>query len=699
MSGHRDPELDDLFAREPGLQRYVNLLRSAQLKPPPLDPNFRPALRRRLMQEAYDRYETRRRPSLFSRLFNGPVFALGTAAVAILVLVTVLIFNNGSSQQVEVTTIGGTRLVAVNQPILVNFSQPMDHHSVENAIQIEPATQVNYSWHGNTLSIQPASGELAPNTQYHVTVAADARTAPGVKIGVAKAIAVTTNPLPPPSPTPSPTPSAAPQITAEHSLAGTSGQIVGWSANGSTLFFVAASGDLDSIGADGSGLKTIQAGVKIASLAPGAAALAYATTGSAGKLYLAASDGSGGHVVDERPADAIGWLGGKPLELSHGDVGPSGAAPTTKLPAPAGTASFSPDGTRLIVVTGGGTGQASPQPITTYLFEIASQKQTSWATPAQAITWSPDSAKVAFWRGGSVYSAAADGSGATELAKSPQPTETAWSADGKLLLLAGGAGAALVKADGSNPAQLSQASFQGPVWAPGGGQFAFLRSGSIWIDDVAIAGTALNLGAAGDIVNQYEQARVHNDAATATGLLGPSASPVAPSPLAADLKLSRFFVISSQATAKDVHFTVRLIFSRSASEVRYQDESLVLVSAGNGAAFKIDSITDQAPHDLGRGPTVISVTAQGGSVVVVFDSDLDQLSVSGSVTLTTGDGQAVPVATAYSNRKLTVTAHVKPGTKYRLTVSNAVKDIAGQALQGGYQYDFVANGPEPSPTP
>ena len=58
-----------------------------------------------------------------------------------------------------------------------------------------------------------------------------------------------------------------------------------------------------------------------------------------------------------------------------------------------------------------------------------------------------------------------------------------------------------------------------------------------------------------------------------------------------------------------------------------------------------------------------------------------------------------PVAPAHANRKLTVTARVIPGTKYHLTVSTGVKDIAGQALQGGYQYDFVANGPSPSPTP
>ena len=75
---------------------------------------------------------------------------------------------------------------------------------------------------------------LAPNTQYHVTVAADAKTAPGVKIGQAAVVAVNTTPLPSPSPTPNPSPSppAPPQITGERSVPSTSGRVVGWTADG-----------------------------------------------------------------------------------------------------------------------------------------------------------------------------------------------------------------------------------------------------------------------------------------------------------------------------------------------------------------------------------------------------------------------------------------------------------------------------------
>lgn len=697
MSRHRDPELEDLFDRMPELERYANLLRAARLKPPPIDPNFRPALRRRLMQAAYDRYEARRRPSLLARLFSGPGLAVGLAAAAIVLLAFVLVVNGGNwfgPGQVQVTTVGA---VAVNQPITVSFNQAMDHGSVEKAIQIEPATQVTYTWHGNNLVIQPSSGELAPNTQYHVTVAADAKTAPGVKIGQAAVVAVNTAPLPSPSPTPTPSPSppAPPQITGEHALSGTGGRVVGWSPDGKVLFFLDGV-ELKSIGADGTGLKSIQTGVKLASVAPSGSALAYATAGSAPKLYQAALDGSGAVVVDTREVSAIGWQNGKPLVVSGTDVGPAGGAPVTRLPKTAGC-NFSPDSSKLICVRINQETATSPVVATSFLIDLGSQKVTTWTTPGQDFAWSPDSTRVAYWRDGATYIGAPDGSPGTEVGKSTAPIGVGWTPDGLLLLLSGPTGAAIVKADGSGLHQLSQASFQSPVWAPVGGRFAFARGNSLWIDDLIASGTAIDLGTAGKVVDQYEQARIRNDVAAAGGLLTPSASPTTPSPVAGDARLTRYFVISSQASATEVRCTVRLIFAKGSNEVRYQDEQLVLVPAGTD--LKIGSITDSPPHELGKGPTVNSVQPRATGVVFVFDSDLDPKTFGGSARLTGADGEPVTVTAAYANRKLTVTAKLNPGEKYHLALAGSIKDIAGQALQGGYQYEFVAPGPATSPTP
>ncbi|MDQ6919546.1 MAG: Ig-like domain-containing protein, partial [Candidatus Dormibacteraeota bacterium] len=594
MSRRQDSDLEDLFDREPALEHYANLLRSARLKAP-LDPNFRPALRRRLMEAAYERYEARRRPSIFSRLFSGPGMAMGLAAAAAILLVAVFIANGGNwfgAGPVQVTTVGGQ--VAVNQPITVSFNQPMDHQSVEKAIQIEPATQVTYTWRGNSLAIAPTSGELAPNTQYRVTVAPEAKTAPGVKIGQAQMVAVNTAPLPAPSATPSPSPSppAPPQITAEHSLPGTGGKTVGWTPDGKVIIFIDGE-DLKSINADGTGVKTIVTGVKLASLAPSGTSLVYVTTGSAHKVVGASLDGSGGQTLDSRDVSAIGWQNGKLMVVSGTDVGPAGVAPAARLPNPA-DCKFSPDGTKVICARTSQETGTGPVVVTSFVLEIATQKVTAWPTGGQGFAWSPDSSRVAYWRGGTTYIGSPDGSPGTAIGPSTVPVSLSWSPDGKLLLLAGSDGASIVKADGSGLHQLSQSSFHDPVWSPGGGKFAYGRGTSLWLDDLAVSGGAIDLGAAGRIIDQYELARIRNDLATASQFLAPGATPTSPSPLATDLHLARYFVISSQASAGDVRCTVRLIFSRGNQETRYQDEQLVLVPAGD--VLKISSITDSPVH-------------------------------------------------------------------------------------------------------
>ncbi len=159
----------------------------------------------------------------------------------------------------------------------------------------------------------------------------------------------------------------------------------------------------------------------------------------------------------------------------------------------------------------------------------------------------------------------------------------------------------------------------------------------------------------------------------------------------------RYFVISSQASTGDVRCTVRLIFAKGTKETRYQDEQLVLVPSGD--VLKISSITDSPVYELGKGPTVNSVQVLNDSVAVVFDSDLDPKTVEGTARLTAAGGNPVTVAATYANRKLTLRAKLVPGAKYHLSLAPSIKDIAGQALQGGYEYDFAAVGPVASATP
>src|SRR5207244_2026904 len=130
------------------------------------------------------------------------------AAAGVLLIASVVVWTSlqpGGVNTIEIHgNVDGNRNVALQQPILVSFNQPMDHPSTERAVQITPATTVTFSWEANTLAVQPASGNLAPNTQYHVTIGSEAKTASGKKLTSAQTITFVTQPpaTPPANPTP-----------------------------------------------------------------------------------------------------------------------------------------------------------------------------------------------------------------------------------------------------------------------------------------------------------------------------------------------------------------------------------------------------------------------------------------------------------------------------------------------------------------
>ena len=698
----RDPdrELDDLLEADAGLQRQLHLLRTARLRVPPLDPAFKSALRRKVMAEAYDRFEQQVRPGFFARIFNGPRFAFATA-VAGLVLIAVVFLASGNlfgPGQVEV--IQPSHPVAVVQPITVSFNQQMDHKSVESSIQIEPATQVTYQWQGNTLLIQPVTGTLAPNTQYHVTIAPQAKAAAGAAIGKTAVVAVNTTTVvtPPPSPTPSPTASPVAAITSERNLAST-GAPVGWSSDGSTLYYLTG-GDLAQIQADGSGERTLlSGGVTAAAVSPDGHRLVAFEGGKVLALSLPAQ--SQPDVLTSVPAaSGVGWQGTTPIYWT----GQPGAATFFRATdqvqlgatqAAVGSIYLAPDGSKLVYTlpnatapSAAATPAASPQ---TRLFDFSSQTEHPWtATVASNVAWEPGSTRVAFLSAGSVQVAQPDGGGARAVLSVTAPSaEIAWTPADQLLVVTT-TGTWLVKPDGSVSAQLRSSSVgASPTWAPSGGRAALTRSGALWEVEIGTASSAaLDLGAGDRVVAAYEKARISADTAGASGLLTASGARTQPTPVTGDARLSRYFVISSQVTATDVRFDVRLIFAKGNNEIRYQDELLVLVAAGG--SLKIDTVTDSPAHDLGKGPTVNSVERRPGGVVLVFDSDLDPATVPGSIGIVGEDGKAVAVSATYVSRRLTITAPLKAGAEYRLQVSSSLRDIAGQPLQGGFDYQFLA---------
>lgn len=700
MSRRPDPELDDLFGPDPELQAIAGLLRSSRVKPPPLDTAFRYALRRRVMAEAYQRYDHAARPSLFSRLFTGPRFALATAALAVLLIGVIYLQNGqellskgrGPAPRVYTTS----RLVALDQPITVTFSQPMDHASVQEAIRIEPATQVTYQWQGNNLLIQPASGQLAANTQYHITVLPQATTAAHAPIGQAATIAVVTTGLPSPKPTPTATPAPAPRstITGERSLAGSSGTISAWSADGTTIYFLAQNGDLDAIRTDGQAPRTLGSGVARVWISP-LGRIAYA--GRDGKLVTLSADGTpaapppapaGPAAPAATGVIAAGWQGNRLLLLSATKLSVGGGEVLAALPETVDWAVFSPDGNRFVYRSGSHIG----------LFDVTTLKATPWpAGEAQKLVWSPDSSRVAFAAGDSIVLAAPDGTAPKPIAKSGgASTEFTWAGPNQLLV-SGAGGLQAVRPDGGDPISLSATPYVSITGSPAGDRFGFSRAGQIWLADLKLVTPGIaTLDQGFATVTAFETARISKDAPRAAGFLTASAARTTGAlTTAGEPHLKRFFLVSDQQLADDgsrQRFLIRLILAdEHDNEVRSVDEQLSIVAGGTGTDLKVDAVTDDASRPLGKGPTVNSVQILPTGLVVLFDSDLTPATVAGAIKVTGPNGEPVAVTTAYSLRQATITAQLLPGQRYRLVVGAEVKDIANQPLAGGaYEYAFQA---------
>src|SRR3984893_13472312 len=282
MSMQHDPELEDIL-QDAELMHVADLLRAGRITDPPLDDAFRSALRRQLMNRAWGMDDGG--VHWWQKIFGPVGLAWAGAAVGIILIAAVVFAINSSpgelTRQVLVTSpMSGDSAVRLQQPILVNFNQAMDHPSTEAAVQITPATTVAFSWNANTLEVLPTSGNLAPNTQYQVTIGPSAKTAAGQVLTAPKTISFVTQPPPPPPPSPSPVTSPTPLrsviTTARQLAAGPGVTNVTWSPDSSTVYFIGGKGELESATATaGNTAVLVAGGVTSAALSPTGDHIAY----------------------------------------------------------------------------------------------------------------------------------------------------------------------------------------------------------------------------------------------------------------------------------------------------------------------------------------------------------------------------------------------------------------------------------------
>lgn len=716
-----DPELADALERDPELMRIAGMLGSAKQPEPPLDDAFRASLRRQLMDQAWDSVEDRR---AWWRGWLAPQRMAWAGAAAVFVLAASIVFYTAAqpggsiTQTIQVaTTLDQNQSVSTHQAIPLRFNQPMDHASTEAAVQIVPATAVTFSWSGDQLLyVTPSSGDLAPNTQYQVTVGAGARTQAGTHNANPQTFTFVTSqgagaaPTPTPVPTPSAPASALSnvrQLTTSYPPAGGAAQPVIWSASSSMIFFIGAGGAVEAISvADGSSRTLVQSGASLLAFSPTGDRIAYVrgstivTTGLVG--------GPGREMPVDATPTALMWVQGRLYWASASGVFHTGEGggpvKVADLPAPGATfISIAPDGAHAVAQDGDGLD----------IVDLSSGKSTSLCTGGCGTSfqgWSPDGTRV-------VYNGTIADTNGNAVSSLHGAQEISWSTADEILL---GSDTGLFESrpDGSSYTKLADGAFRSPVWAPNSTTFAFVRGSSLWVADAPAPSAPLPaLDDAVNVVREFMQARLGGEALRlramsfldANGKAAYSGSSPALIPQGSPA-LKRYYIVMSEVdpSTGSVRVVVRLVFARAKVELQAIDETLTLTRNQPTDPYLIDGATAGPVLEFGKGPQVVAVKVTAGQVSVTFDSDLVATSIT-NVTLQDDQGAAVHATATYSDRTVIFTGlQLTPGAHYRLVVLPGVQDVGNHNAAGEYDLDFIgpgadatagASGPTPAATP
>jgi hypothetical protein len=697
MNSFHDPELDDIL-QDDELRRLAAVLSSARSPEPPLDEAFRTGLRRQLMKEAWAISEGR--DAWWRRLFAPPGLAWAGALTGLLLIAAVVVWQAGQApggftQVVASSNLDGKNSVPLAQPIYVSFNQPMNHQTTEAAVQITPATNVTYSWDQNTLTVQPAAGNLAPNTQYQVTIGPTATTAAGQHLQTTQTITFVTQA--PATPTPAPTPKPTPTpVLGEKQLAplvGTTSLNAQWSSDSSSIYFVDGKGALNLIPAKGGTIQVIAPdGVTSIAISPAGDRLAYVRGEKIEVLTFAT--GKTDEVVPATAPTVVGWTTAKGGSLVFATAGgfyvPSGNGPVRLAPLPGTGAvtavSIAPDGTHAVY----------RQDQNLFLLDLSSGKSTQLGQSGATFQdWSPDGTLLVYGNADNLIVADMQGVTQSTLVASG---EASWSAQDAILI---GSDTLLyqVHPDGSNGTRVSNGTYHFPLWAPNAASFAFVRGGSLWVATApALPPIPPAIDQASAVVTAFMDARLKGDTSAATAMLDDGGKKAyGPGGLAlvvnGDPKFSRYYVLTQELTGTDpdtARFVVRLVLSHGKIDVLSYEETLTVVHDPTSKAFVIDRATSGVHRNLGKGAEVVNVVVASDSVKVTFDSDLDPGTISDGVLILDSKGNPVDATATYANKSVTLSGlDLKQGSSYRLVVLTSVRDVLGHNVAAEYDLDFV----------
>ena len=698
---YRDPELAEILDH-PELLRLARMLSAASIPEPPLDDAFKSSLRRQLMADAWSTVEGKN--AWWRRLFAPQGVAWAAAAAMVVVVAAVVLYTanqpaGGLNQTVLIKSPQqDSASVPLHQAILVSFNQPMDHGSTESAVQVTPATTVAFRWGGDTqLYVQPTSGNLAPNTQYQVTIGPGAKTQAGTPLATPTTITFVTQPTAAPSPVPSPSPRASglpgqQELTPAYPPSGTTYPPV-WSADSATVYFVGASGALESVPAKGGAPKTlVPDGASLPAIAPAGDRLAYVRGGKIEILDL--TSGTTTEVSPDAAPTTLRWVKDRLF------WGTTTAAFRLEADGPVRLADISQLSGAFISIAPDGQHAIAQVTDSLIIVDLSSGKTIPLCGGGCATTfqgWSPDGSRVVY------NSVIADINGKAIV--SLPAADISWSAK-NVILLGSDTGLYAVRPDGTALTKLADGTYSLPQWAPDSSTFVFIRSG-LWVATApALPAAPAPTDQALAVVNAFMQARKDGNADRALLFLDDAGKAVYNSGSPAlipsgDAGFKRFYILTSESdptAANTVRVVVRLVFGNGKVEKSTVEETLILKRAEATDPFLIDAASAGSPRDVGKGPEVVAVKVASTQVDVTFDSDLVPTSIAG-VTLQDGQGMPVTATATYSASDRTVTLtglQLTPGAHYRLVVLPSVQDVGSRHTASEYDLDLI--GPAPDAT-
>ncbi len=661
MNSYHDPELEEIL-QDDELRGVAALLSSARLPQPPVDDAFRTGLRRQLMKEAWAMSEGRY--SWWRRAFAPPGLAWAGAAVGLILIGTVVVWGalqqpGGLNQVFVQSPIDGQNSVSLQQPILVAFNQPMNHQTTEAAVQITPATNVTFSWaqDSRSLQVQPVAGNLAPNTQYQVTIGPGATTQSGQQLAAPQTITFVTQPPPTPAPSPSPRPTPTNPLAEKQlvTVNGAANLVAQWSADSSSIYFIDGKGTLVVASKSGAASVIAQDGTSSLSISPAGERLAYVRAGKIEILTFAT--GKAGEVGTTPAATLVGWAGDRVVWAAADGfytLGAGGQSQVAALPATGTVAvvSIAPDGAHATY----------RQDDKLFVLDLASGKSTQLG----------------------LYQVRADGSGGRPVANGTYRSPI-WAPDGATFAFVRGNNLWVATAPALPPAPT-------PVDEAGKVVSAFM--------DARLKGHESDASSLLDANGK----KAYGDGGLDLVVKG-------------DPKFTRYYIVTQalvDTNPDTVRVVVRLVLTHAKLDVNSYEETLTLVRDLNTRVFLIDKATGGSHRDLGKGAEVVSVDVTKDGVKITFDSDLDPGTINDGVLILDSDGKQITATATYVNRTVTLSGFdLKAGARYRLVVLTKVRDVLGHSVSAEYDLDLVGpatkharrdivtSGPAPvaSPTP